>query len=226
MKAFALLSAFLSSALAAPPTTSPKNHTPRTPSIPINPAKCPINTVQLYGNLPKGSISPSAIVPISSLNPNKAFFNTDWANVTPNDKCTIFNFELDSDATEGKICNVVFDFPDIMQAPGLFMVIGSGRFTFTKYDISAGAVPGWTTFANQPRPGPYPTSTPAILKPGNSYVVDEAPCGIEPGSGKVTVSGSLCSKDTTFWFKQSNMICPLGFYVVLTDHPIGDAVSQ
>jgi hypothetical protein len=46
-----------------------------------------------------------------------------------------------------------------------------------------------------------------------------SPCGIPPGIGKITVSVALCSKDTTLLFRQSDAICPLGFYVVLTDDP-------
>jgi hypothetical protein len=51
-------------------------------------------------------------------------------------------------------------------------------------------------------------------------VVNASPCGIPPDvQGTVTVSGSLCSKDSTLLFKQSDKICPLGFFVVLTDDP-------
>jgi hypothetical protein len=185
--------------------------------------QCPANTAQPDGKLPSGSISTSVLVPISSKNPNKAYPATEWATVTPNDMCTIFNLELDSNAVQGKICNLVFDFPNFLQAPGLFTFGGSDRFTFTGYDINAGAVPGVTTYNNQPRPGPSPPNPPPTIKPGNSYIVNAAPCGVPPNIGKVTVSGSLCSKDTTLRFKQSDYICPLGFYVVLTDDPNASA---
>jgi hypothetical protein len=182
----------------------------------LNP-KCPANAAQPDGKLPAGAISTSALVPISSKNPKTAYPNSDWAKITPGDFCTVFNLVVDSDATQGKVCNLVFDFPSLLQAPGDFVFLGSGKFTFTGYDINAGAVPGETTYANQPRPGPSPPNPPPVMKPGNSYIVNSAPCGIPPGIGPVTVSGSLCSKDTTFLFKQSNKTCPLGFYVVLTD---------
>jgi hypothetical protein len=219
MKTFALLSALLASTLAAPTTPAPDTLSTRTLSLLKNLAKCPVNPAQPNGKLPSGSISTSVLVPISSKNPNKAYPASEWATVTPNDKCTIFNLELDSDATQGKICNLVFDFSDLLHAPGLFTFFGSGKFTFTGYDINAGAVPGVTTYTNQPRAGPSPPNPPATLKPGNSYIINGSPCGIPPGIGKVTVSGALCSKDTTLLFKQSDAICPLGFYVVLTDDP-------
>lgn len=45
------------------------------------------------------------------------------------------------------------------------------------------------------------------------------PCGVPVGAGRVTVSGALCSKDTEVRFVQSEGggVCPVGFYVVLTD---------
>jgi hypothetical protein len=220
MKTLTLLSALMASSLAAP-TTPASDLTPRTLSLLKNLGKCPANAVQPDGKLPKGAISTSALVPISAKKPNEAFPDSEWAIITPNDKCTIFNLELDSDATQGKVCNLVFNFPDLLSAPGLFVFLGSGKFQFTGYDINASAVPGVTTFNKQPRAGPSPPNPPPVMKPGNSYVINSAPCGIPPGIGKVTVSGSLCSKDTTFTYKQSDKLCPLGFYVVLTDIPKG-----
>lgn len=220
MKAFIVLSTILAGAFAAPLTpgvSAPlEARTLRLFTDLLSP-KCPANAAQPDGKLPYGSVSTSALVPISSKNPNTAYPNSEWAKVTPGDFCTIFNLVLDSDATQGKVCNLVFDLPDYLQAPGDFVFVGSGRFTFTGYDINAGAVPGETTYAKQPRPGPSPPNPPPVMKPGNSYVVNSAPCGIPPGIGPVTVSGSLCSKDTTFFFRQSQKSCPVGFYVVLTD---------
>lgn len=220
MKTFTVLSTLLAATFAAPtiPATEASLE-PRTLSLlsEFLAPKCPANPTQPDGKLPKGSISTSALVPISSKNPKTAYPNSEWAKVTPGDFCTIFNLILDSDATQGKVCNLVFDFPDYLSALGDFVFLGSGKFTFTGYDINAGAVPGETTYANQPHPGPSPPNPPPVMKPGNSYVVNSAPCGIPPGIGPVTVGGSLCSKGTTFLFRQSNKTCPLGFYVVLTD---------
>ncbi|KAF2680363.1 hypothetical protein K458DRAFT_421596 [Lentithecium fluviatile CBS 122367] len=216
MKTLTLFSAILAMALAAPtnPLLPSNLLTPRTLK------KCPANTAQPSGKLPKGAISTSALVPISAKQPNKAFSNSAWAKITPGDYCTIFNLELDPAATQGKVCNLVFDFPSWLQAPGLFTFLGSGKFTFTGYAIGAGAQPGVTTYNNQPAPGPSPPNPPPVMKPGNSYVINSAPCGIPAGTpGPITVSGSLCSKDTLFLFKQSNSFCPLGFFVVLTDDP-------
>lgn len=221
MKIFTVLSVILAAAFAAPTapavSTSLESRTLGLLTKLLAP-ECPANAAQPDGKLPKGSISTSALVPISSKNPNTAYPNSEWAKVTPSDFCTIFNLVLNSDATQGKVCNLVFDFPDYLQAPGDFVFLGSGKFTFTGYDINAGAVSGETTYAKQPRPGPSPPNPPPVMKPGNSYIVNSAPCGIPPGIGPVTVSGSLCSKDTTFLFRQSQKTCPVGFYVVLTDN--------
>ena len=220
MRAFTFFSALLAVASAAPTTSAiPASLETRTLGLlaKLLTPKCPASRAQPDGKLPKGSISTSALVPISAKNPTTAYPSSDWAKITPGDFCTIFNLVIDSDATQGKVCNLVFDFPDYLQAPGDFVFLGSGKFTFTGYDINAGAVPGETSYAKQPNPGPSPPNPPPIMKPGNSYIVNSAPCGIPPGIGPVTVSGSLCSKDTTFMYKQSNKICPLGFYVVLTE---------
>lgn len=213
MKTFTLILGFLGASLAAPTSPAPAN------SLDSRNFKCPANTAQPDGKLPKGTISTSALVPISANQPDKAFGNSDWAKITPNDFCTIFNLELDPKTTGDKVCNLVFDFPSLLQAPGLFTFFGSGKFTFTGYAIGVGAEPGVTTYNNPPAPGPSPPNPPRIMKPGNSYIINSAPCGTAQARGPVTVSGSLCSKDTTFLFKQSDFICPLGFYVVLTDLP-------
>ncbi|KAF2794830.1 hypothetical protein K505DRAFT_303258 [Melanomma pulvis-pyrius CBS 109.77] len=212
MKTIAIVSGVLATSLAAPFTS------PAHPLSARTDIKCPPNTVQPDGHLPPDSISTSILVPISSKHPDTAFPSSDWATITPNDICTIFNLDVPAAATQGKICTLVFDFPSFEQAPALFFYSGPGHFAFTGYAVGVGAVPGVTTFANQPAPGPSPPSPPPVLEPGNSYIVNSAPCGIPPEvQGLVTVSGSLCSEDTTFWFKQSDVDCPLGFYVVLTD---------
>ncbi|GKT95754.1 GPI anchored cell wall protein [Colletotrichum tofieldiae] len=139
----------------------------------------------------------------------------------PNDVCTVFNLDLPVAQTQGKVCNLVFDFPSKESAPNKFTFKGPGTFKFTGYAIGVGAVAGQTTYNRQPAPGPSPPNPPPIMTPGHSYcsqIINSAPCGIPatvPGS--VTVSGSLCSPDTTFSFYQSNDGCPLGFFVVLTD---------
>jgi len=71
-------------------------------------------------------------------------------------------------------------------------------------------------FNTQPPPGPSPPQPPAVLEPGNAYIINRGPCGIEPGSKGMTVSGMLCSKDTTLLFQQTDAKCPLGFFVEIS----------
>ncbi|KAH7135629.1 ubiquitin 3 binding protein But2 C-terminal domain-containing protein [Dendryphion nanum] len=216
MKTIAILTSLLTTTLALPATSSP-TLSERT----FDKKQCPCNPFQPDGQLPQtGVINTSVLVPISAKQPNKAFPDSPWAKITPKDFCTIFNLDLPVAATQGKICSLVFDFPSVLQAPGLFWFSGPGDFTFTGYAINAGAVPGETTFNKQPAPGPSPPNPPKFMKPGNSYVINSAPCGIPANiPGSVTVSGSLCSEKTTFSFKQSDYKCPLGFYVILTEDP-------
>ncbi|KAF4825360.1 hypothetical protein CGCTS75_v009694 [Colletotrichum tropicale] len=180
---------------------------------------CPTNTAQPDGTLGKSYVNTSLLVPISKNLPSVAFPATKMAIVTPNDVCTVFNLNLPVAQTQGKVCNLVFDFPSYdQQALGKYLFHGPGTFQFTGYAIGAGAVAGVTSYNKQPAPGPSPPNPPPIMTPGHSYIVNSAPCGIPANvPGTVTVSGSLCSPDTVFSFQQSNDGCPLGFYVVLTD---------
>ncbi|KAH9230240.1 hypothetical protein K456DRAFT_1843710 [Colletotrichum gloeosporioides 23] len=180
---------------------------------------CPTNTAQPDGTLGKCYVNTSLLVPISKNLPSVAFPATKMAIVTPNDVCTVFNLDLPVAQTQGKVCNLVFDFPSYdQQALGKYLFHGPGTFQFTGYAIGAGAVAGVTSYNKQPAPGPSPPNPPPTMTPGHSYIVNSAPCGIPANvSGTVTVSGSLCSPDTVFSFQQSNDGCPLGFYVVLTD---------
>ncbi|KAI8288038.1 hypothetical protein K4K56_008178 [Colletotrichum sp. SAR 10_98] len=180
---------------------------------------CPTNTAQPDGALGKSYVNTSLLVPISKNLPSVAFPATKMAIVTPNDICTVFNLDLPVAQTQGKVCNLVFDFPSYdQQALGKYLFHGPGTFQFTGYAIGAGAVAGVTSYNKQPAPGPSPPNPPPTMTPGHSYIVNSAPCGIPANvPGTVTVSGSLCSPDTVFSFQQSNDGCPLGFYVVLTD---------
>lgn len=95
---------------------------------------------------------------------------------------------------------------------------GPGHFNFTGYAIGVGAAAGETTYANQPELGPNPPSPPVVMKPGNSYIINSAPCQLPANLTSVKVSGSLCSSDTHLRFEQGFYgTCPIGFYVVLTD---------
>ncbi|KAK2035112.1 hypothetical protein LX32DRAFT_723964 [Colletotrichum zoysiae] len=175
---------------------------------------CPTNTAQPDGSLGKSYVDTSLLLEISKSQPNRAYKASKKAKVTPGDSCTIFNLDLPVAATQGKVCNLVFDFP----AKGKFDFKGKGTFTFTGYAIGAGAVEGQTTYNNPPAAGPSPPSPPPTMTPGHSYIINSAPCGIPPEAGeKVTVSGALCSPDTFFTFEQTIEPCPLGFFVVLTD---------
>ncbi|KAK7966931.1 uncharacterized protein PG986_001208 [Apiospora aurea] len=77
--------------------------------------QCPKNTAQPDGNLPasvKDYVSPSLLLQISAKEPNKKFAGSVTAEVTPGDKCTIFNLDIPVKESQGKVCNFVFDFPE------------------------------------------------------------------------------------------------------------------
>ncbi|KAL0929719.1 uncharacterized protein CTRU02_215362 [Colletotrichum truncatum] len=175
---------------------------------------CPAN-----GTLPPNYVKPSMIVNVSKKLPNVPFGKTQKPLITPGDFCAIFNLELPPSATD-KICQLVFKFPDNKQTSNPFYYQtgkNGGHFSFTGYAIGAGAT-AKTTYKQQPAAGPNPPSPPAVLAPGNAYIINSAPCGLPAGLTKpVTVSGMLCSSDTTFNFLNSDATCPIGFFVELLD---------
>ncbi|KAH7057027.1 ubiquitin 3 binding protein But2 C-terminal domain-containing protein [Macrophomina phaseolina] len=172
---------------------------------------CPVN-----GNLPaEGSyVSASAFYEISAKKPNKHYAPSLHAKITPNDLCFITNLVLPPSAA-GKTCTLKFLFPTKKQAKQRYSFSGPGHFTFTGYATGVGA-DDTTTYNHQPAPGPSPPSPPEVL-PGNAYTIFSGPCGVPDPSKSTTVSGSLCSADTTFEFTQSTGPgCPMGFFVEIS----------
>ncbi|KAL0261505.1 hypothetical protein SLS55_002935 [Diplodia seriata] len=171
--------------------------------------ECPVN-----GTLPDSYVSASAFYEISEKKPNKHYPPSLRAKVTPNDLCFITNLELPPSASD-KVCTLVFLFPTQEQADQSYTFSGPGHFTFTGYATGVGANET-TTYNNQPESGPSPPAPPEMV-PGNAYTIYSGPCST-PDEGTTTVSGSLCSADTTLKFTQSEGPgCPLGFFVELTD---------
>jgi hypothetical protein len=128
-------------------------------------------------------------------------------------------FQTDKgEPTLTKTCNLILDLPETSCHPINFS--GPGHFTFTGYLTGFGATKD-TTYNNQPVPGPSPPFPPSVITPGNSYVIAQLPCLIPTGLGPQTVSGALCSDDTTLEYYQTGPKgdkgqCPLGFFVVIT----------
>ncbi|KAH8594937.1 ubiquitin 3 binding protein But2 C-terminal domain-containing protein [Bisporella sp. PMI_857] len=170
---------------------------------------CPVN-----GTLTEPYLNPTLMVPVSKKLPNHPFGPTKKPVVTPNDFCTIFNLVIPPTAV-GKTCTLEFLFPNHIQTPNPFLYSGGGHFTFTGYAFGSGATKT-TTYNKQPPAGPSPPQPPAVLKPGNAYTINVGGCAIEKGMSSLTVSGMLCSADTSFWYKQSDEKCPIGFFVSIS----------
>ena len=166
------------------------------------------------GTLPPGYIAPSMMVRISQNSPDEEFGSTQTPLITPNDFCTIFNLEIPSSGYDST-CTLVFLFPDHDETQSPYSYDGPGHFTFTGYSQFFGAT-DQTTYNNQPPPGPSPPFPPAVMAPGNAYVINSAPCLMPPGVESMEVSGKLCSADTSLSYLQdANNGCPIGFYVIL-----------
>ncbi|EMD90513.1 hypothetical protein COCC4DRAFT_127096 [Bipolaris maydis ATCC 48331] len=181
---------------------------------------CPTSFIQPYGDLPKSrSFVPRDVFQISRVRPTEFFVPDGWAATTARDKCTVFNIPFDTDKARGKTCNLVFNFPNQKQAPGITRMIGPGRFTFYPFAHSARIpLPIVTNWNNKP---PISITPPILMKqlaPGNSYVLSSGPCFIgREQKGMVVRSGMLCSENTLFQFKQSNYKCPMGLYLILSE---------
>ena len=167
------------------------------------------------GTLPDGYLAPTLMVPISKNLPNVAFGHTQIPLITPNDFCTIFNLEIPSSGFD-KNCTLEFLFPNHKETLVPYVYDGPGHFTFTGYAFNTGATDK-TTYNQQPPPGPSPPSPPAVLEPGNAYIINAGPCFIPEGQASMEVSGALCSPDSYFSYLQSAKFgCPIGFYVTIS----------
>lgn len=212
MKSLALLSSLLSltTAFAIPDGAQPLEIISSRKLTLEERTNCPKG-----GTLPPGALQPTLMVPISKDLPNVAFGSTRCPIVTPNNFCTIFNLEVPSSGFQ-KNCTLEFLFPDHSQTEAPYSYNGGGHFTFTGYAFNSGATER-TTYNNQPPPGPSPPSPPAVLAPGNAYVINAGPCSIPEGQAQMEVSGALCSTDTEFVYEQTEDCgCPIGFYVVIS----------
>jgi hypothetical protein len=159
-------------------------------------------------------LSPSGIFQVSQRLPNHAYGNSPVAVVTPNDFCTIFNLAVPA-AKQGKTCTLEFLFPEADGTTNPYVFQGPGHFTFTGFAHGSGANEQ-TTWNQLPVAGP---STPLVtteITPGAVYTINVGQCQESAGlSGSdVSVSGMLCSKDTSLQFTQSTADgCPIGFFV-------------
>src|SRR6266480_6174582 len=206
MKIVTALSGFLFSALsfatAIPDGAFPLEVVSSRPLEERNEA-CPAG-----GTLPPGYLSPTGMYRISQNSPDEAFGPTQVPLITPNDFCTIFNFVIPSSGFD-KTCTLEFLFPNNKETKSPYSYDGPGHFTFTGYSFFTGATDK-TTYNNQPLPGPSPLTPPAVMAPGNAYIVMSGPCFIPPGVSSMEVSGKLCSADTSLSYLQdANKGCPL-----------------
>ncbi|KAL1639698.1 hypothetical protein SLS58_007596 [Diplodia intermedia] len=204
MKSLAAAAALLS--LLSPTTASPllaKRADPVCPADGYLPAD------------PASWLFPVGIYPVSASNPDTNYGTVYSPKITPGDFCTIFNLYVPESAA-GKTCTLKFLFPAQDQLrTSSYTYEGAGHFTFTGYAFGSGATDE-TTWNNQPPAGPSPPSPPAVLAPGNAYVINAGDCGVQAGQGSLEVSGMLCSSDTTFEYFQDSDLCPIGFYVVIS----------
>ncbi|CBX97988.1 hypothetical protein IAQ61_010091 [Plenodomus lingam] len=202
MKSFHYLASFVALAVAIPTDLGPR-------------ADCPtIDQIAPTGQLPPGTLSPAFLQTVSKKEPNKAFPASQSAIVTPNDKCTITQFDIPASA-QNKTCSLVLTLGD---CGGNAYEKGPGNIIFQGLTGTSFPVPGQTTYANQPPlADPFPDSP--VITLGNAYRLGGGPCDYRPGQAFTSVGGSICSTDTTLSFTESyggNGKCPIGFHIIIT----------
>lgn len=149
---------------------------------------------------------PHLIVPISKAHPDLANPNTFFPAITPNDLGTVFNFDILHD---DQICELGFYSPKQDQlTTSSFTYSGLGTFEVVINKPGEGAQSGFTTWNQQPAPGPYAGFPKAIhMSPGNYYSLFVGKCAV--GLWSVTIS----SIDSTFGWFQDYGPCPIGPFV-------------
>ncbi|EMD85238.1 hypothetical protein COCC4DRAFT_34799 [Bipolaris maydis ATCC 48331] len=206
MKSFAILTALLSLAVAAPTDSS---------LILRGNKACPaIQPIAPTGQLPPKALSPTFLQIVSKKNPNKAVPAGQKAEVTPGDKCTLTKFDIPAWA-KNNTCSLVLMLggcgsKQSEKGPGNIIFQGNTGVSFP--------VPGQTTFNNQPVLAPPFNDAPQI-KLGNAYRLGGGPCDYKEGQAFASVGGSICSDDTTLKFAQDNGgngECPIGFHIIIS----------
>jgi len=151
---------------------------------------------------------PHMIMPISASNPDTSYPNTLTPNISVGDVSAVFNFDIPQ-ARQGQMCTWQFLFPMQDQlTTSRFKLIGFGTFSFSLSMLGVGAVPGMTTYNNQPlqsNPHGFPCSV--SMQPGSSYTLGSTIC--VPGLISVTMSSSDSQLE---WFQDYNP-CPIGLYM-------------
>lgn len=185
---------------------------------------CAKNPVLFKGRLAADAVAPTRILSVSKKEPDKKMQYNENAIITPNDRCSMFNFELDSRRTFERHCTMIFSFAagGQLRKNDVYKYEGpkdGGHFDFHGYNFNKWGIEGETTWNNQPDWKHGVPNPPPRMKQGYSYVISSAPCGVEKDFGWWKLSVIMCATDATFIFPQKYDSCPLGFYVILSDKP-------
>jgi hypothetical protein len=103
------------------------------------------------GKLSPDVYAPVQILPISKKEPNRKIQYNDYAIITPNDRCAMFNFGLDSAKTAERHCTLVFSFAAVgqLKRTSLYKYEGplsGGHFEFAGYNFNLWDEEGVTTW--------------------------------------------------------------------------------
>lgn len=173
--------------------------------------------------LPDGSYEfPHLIVPIN--NTDVATGHSYFANVSPGNCATIFNFDIPASRANQQ-CSVYFTLPrhdqlvtsDYKWNGNNTNTEGPGVLQLLQYAYNTGATDA-TTGNSQPPLGPDAIITLNNAQPGNSYKAWTGSCG----TGGV-MSWKLSSPDSYLYYFQDWNPCAIGLWVVYESAPPAEA---
>lgn len=172
---------------------------PRPSALPAPARDCPADILNAYHD-------PSLLVPIDRANPDMAYGQSPYGQVSPN-ASSLFTFDIPA-TDAGKSCKVFFALPS--QQSASYFLSGDGSVVFSRLggDVNQG-----TTYNDvlSGRAGGRAALGALKLTPGNTYVLESFAC---PAGQKLTYAlDEPVGRDTCLVYKQGATPVPIGMFV-------------
>ncbi|KAG5968001.1 hypothetical protein E4U58_002044 [Claviceps cyperi] len=166
-------------------------------------ASAPV-TKDCPANLDSAYEFPHLIIPVDKSNPDKAYGNSFFGEVTPS-WSSIFNFDIPV-SDRDKTCTLIFLFPEQSQLEtSSYTFDGDGKIHALALDRLASTSTTWNN-----KPGKLSAGRSAIVRPGQSNSIASFPC-----SSNETLTFELLSSGNTNlrYFQDYNPAAPIGLYI-------------
>lgn len=176
------------------------------------------DTSSCPGKLGATDVAPSLIVPVSASQPDTQFGTQYSPQITANDICTWFAFDVPPvAAASSTLCALEFLFPNQSQlVSSSYSLSGPGTFLFASVwsDASAnGGVSAQTSWNTQPTAADDDEKE-YTLVPGTLNVFSAGLCQQSDVYRRLNVR--VCSADSALQYFQDNADCPIGLWVKMS----------